>query len=357
MSTLYVSVEHELTSAESLASTRYMMEAVHRGRTERAPWLLLSFPKDPALTLGRYQNELFAVSHKACEDRSLPVLRRLSGGNMSMMGDGRLYAALVIHADNYPLECEPRQFLQKYGAVMIRALTDLGFRARYHGRDLVSIQECPVGLLSFEIDGNGAALLESIIAVEKPFRPDNELIGYTQTPREDPPLDSYTTLSSENNQTQPDDLLKAIGKAAAEITGLTAEQRVFSALELERIRSLLHKVEVSKPLSTPIPAYLKCWHSKLVEESIGFVASTARVTQGRFIKEVSIHGDFMSDSPGIAELEQRLRMCPIKRRQVALIIDDVLGAPEHAILGVRRLGSILEAIMDAAKKATDQEEE
>jgi lipoate-protein ligase A len=357
MTTLFVAVENDLAPAESLGATRYMMEAVARGRTEQAPWLLLSFPTDAALTLGRYQNELNTVSMEPCNEKELPVLRRLSGGTTALVGTGLLHAALAIHSENFPLECEPRQFLQKYGAVLIRALVELGFRARYHGRDLISIQERPVGLISFEIDNTGTALLESVLAVEKPFRPETALVGYPQPAREDPPTDTYATLQSEKGELTGEQVAEAVQKAASEITGFEPEQRNFTALERERIRSLLHKVEVPEPAAAPVPSYMKSWSSKLVEESIGVVEATVRVTQGRFIKEVNIHGDFMSDSPGVEELEQRLRMCPIKRRQVALIIDDVLGAPEHVILGIRRLGSILEAIMDAAKKATDQAED
>ena len=44
----------------------------------------------------------------------------------------------------------------------------------------------------------------------------------------------------------------------------------------------------------------------------------------------------------------------VKRRPVALVIDDVLGAPEHVIMGIRRLGSILEAILDASRRDTEE---
>ena len=60
---------------------------------------------------------------------------------------------------------------------------------------------------------------------------------------------------------------------------------------------------------------------------------------------VRIFGDFIADSPGITELEARLRWTEINKRNVALIIDEVLGAPGHIILGLKRLGSVLEAIM------------
>jgi len=65
---------------------------------------------------------------------------------------------------------------------------------------------------------------------------------------------------------------------------------------------------------------------------------------------VSIGGDFVADSPGIALLENRLRFTDVNKRNIALIIDEVLGAPEHFILGVKRLGTLLDAILDAAAR-------
>jgi lipoate-protein ligase A len=356
MSELLVAIEDGLTPQESLGASHYLMEALSRGRTDGSPWLLISRPKGSALVLGRYQDQRSAIDFKASKERDLPVVRRLSGGTTSLLSESQIHIALAVSMEEQPIECEPRQFLQKYGAVVVKGLVELGLRARYFGQDLISIKERPAGLLSFELDGKGAALLEAILAVSRPTLPDSELVGYPTTVRENPSADAFTTLEQEGSEISFSRIVQGLKTASAATLDMIAKERSLTPLEKERVRSLLRKVQVDEPKSGQVPPYLRRFRSRAIEESIGFVEATVGVTQGRFLKDVSIHGDFMADSGGIADLEQRLRMCPIKRRQVALIIDDVLGAPDHVILGIRRLGSILEAIMDAAKKGAAEAE-
>ena len=357
MKELLIAETDELTAEESLGATHYLVEAMNRGRTQGHPWLLISRPKGRSITLGRFQNERSAVSFDAAEKRELPVFRRITGGTASLLGEGFLHLALVVSFKSLPIDCEPRQFLQKYGALWVKAFIDLGLKPRYFGRDLLSIGDSPFGLLSFDIDDKGTGLVETIIALDESIHlPDKELDGYTTQVRESPSRKAYTTVRQEDETLDSDRVVEAVKVAVQENLNLKNRQRPLNALEKERVRSLLKKVQVPRPKEPTSPSYMKRWRSRTIEESIGFVEATVGVTQGRFLKDVSIHGDFMADSVGIALLEEKLRMCPIKRRQIALSIDDVLGAPEHVILGIRRLGSILEAIMDAAKKGVQEAE-
>lgn len=86
------------------------------------------------------------------------------------------------------------------------------------------------------------------------------------------------------------------------------------------------------------------------EDYIGFVHAAVTFNPQMQFSSVRIYGDFLADSAGIAELEHRLRWTEVSRRNIAQIIDEVLGAPGHIILGLKRLGSVLEAIMDAASR-------
>jgi lipoate-protein ligase A len=356
MSELLLSVETDLSPAESIGATHYLLEAVSRGRTNGASWLLLSRPAGRALTLGRFQDERSAVNFETAKKQELEIVRRVSGGTACLLSAKQLHFALCVPLKEGPLDCEPRQFLQKYGTVVVKSLSALGLHARYFGRDLISLKDNPVALLSFEITRSGVGLLEAVIGVEASVLPAPELSGYSNTVRETPSTESYTCLTEELENISAHDLIEKIRASAPQKLELSATDRTLTPLEKERARSLLRKVCVKEPQIANVPSYLRRWRSRTVEESIGFVEATVGVTQGRFLKDVNIHGDFMADSPGIEDLEQKLRMTPIKRRQVALIIDDVLGSPEHVILGIRRLGSILEAIMDAAKKGAAEAE-
>ncbi len=357
MKVLLVTESDDFSAEESLGATYYMIEAMKRGRTQGNPWLYISRPVLSGLTLGRFQNSSSATNLEEANKREIPILRRLTGGTAFLLGEGFVHIAIAVFMDKQPLESEPRQFLQKYGAILVKALTSLGLKARYLGRDVISIGELPAALLSFDIDENNIALLESIISVEKPGIPDESLDGYPAPVRESPARDSHTNLKKENQELTYERIVSAVKNSVKDAMKLDIEQRRITPLERERIRSLLKKVRITKPAETQsTPFYAKKWNSRPIEESIGYVEASVAVTQGRFLKDVNIYGDFMADSAGIRILEEKLRMCPIKRRQIALTIDDVLGAPEHVILGIRRLGSILEAIMDAAKKGVQEAE-
>lgn len=356
MKVLLVTECDDFSAEESLGATYYIIEAMKRGRTQGNPWLFVSTPGKSGLTLGRFQKSTSATNMEQAKNRNIPVLRRLTGGTSFLMGEGFIHIALAVSMDRQPLDCEPRQFLQKYGAILVKALASLGLRARYMGRDLLSIGENPVALVSFDIDENRIALLESIVSVEKPGIPDETLDGYPAPVRESPTRDSHTSIQYENQEITSERIISAVKTCMKDAFKLDIEKRRLNPLERERILSLLKKVRITQPADQSIPLYVKKWSSRPIEESIGYVEASVGVTQGRFLKEAEIYGDFMADSAGMKILEEKLRMCPIKRRQVALTIDDVLGAPEHVILGIRRLGSILEAIMDAAKKGVQEAE-
>ncbi len=339
---------------QCLATTAYMIEAVGKGRTQGSPILRIARPEGEALVLGRFQRARTAVNTDACAERDLPLLRRLTGGTTALLGEGRLYLALALPDRTSPLDCEPRQFLQRYGAGLVRGLVSLGTKARYYGKDLVSVEDRPVGLMSFELAEDGTALLEAVVGLERPWRPEPALSAYPARTKEDPTSATTTLLSEEVEDLDVDQLVDAVTESMADLLEATAEPHEWNPLEAERIKSLSHRATVQETAEERRPAYLKPWDSRPVEEAIGFVEASVRLTQGRFLRDVWIHGDFMADSAGIEELQERLKMVPVKRRPVALVIDDVLGAPDHVIMGIRRLGSILEAILDASKRATDE---
>lgn len=350
MTRLLAITETDVSPANSLAASAYLLEAVAKGRTQGDPVLRVARPSGEALVLGRFQRARSALRLDRVSDRGLSVLRRMTGGTAVRFAQGCVHVSLALPDRNDPIACEPRQFLQRYGAGLVRALSARSAKARYHGKDLLSIEDRPVGMVSFELHPDGPALLEAILGVETSWRPPEELVGYPhrtkgeaggETTQLDQELDSVEGLS------------EVIGESFGDLLGLPVEPYALNPLEAERIRSLEHRVAVAAQEAPPRALYLRRYDSKPVEEAIGFVEASVRLTQGRFLRQAWIHGDFMADSGAVAALQERLKMVPVKRRPVALVIDDVLGAPDHVIMGVRRLGSILEAILDAAKRASE----
>lgn len=350
MMRLLTITETDVSPANSLAASAYLLEAVAKGRTQGNPVLRIARPSGEALVLGRFQRARSALRLDRVADRSLTVLRRLSGGTSVRLAEGCLHVSLALPDRNDPIPCEPRQFLQRYGAGIVRALSARSAKARYYGKDLLSIEDRPVGVLSFELHPEGAALLEAILGVETAWRPPEELVGYPGRTKGEAG-GAITRLDRELDSVE--DLPKMIQESFGDLLGLSVDPHDFNPLEAERIRSLEHRVVVDTQEEPPRALYLRRYDSKPVEEAIGFVEASVRLTQGRFLRQALIQGDFMADSGSIEALQERLKMVPVKRRPVALVIDDVLGAPDHVIMGIRRLGSILEAVLDAAKRASE----
>jgi len=352
MARLLLTLEQNVSPEQTIAATHYLMEAQARGRTDDSAWMAVTVPKGQALVLGRYQSPHSAIHLQACADRSLPVVRRLTGGTTAVLGNGSIHIALSFPLDQAPLPCEPRQILQKYGTLVARALAGIGLHGRYQGRDIVAVDDHPVGLVSFELDTNGIVLIEAILGVTQTIQPDKEVIGYpTPSGKKFQTNSQAMAIEALKSGANEESLIAAVTKAARDSFSAQIEDRPLTALEKERIKTLIPKVQVATETNDRGHAYMKRWTSRPIDESIGFVEATVGVTQKRFLKAISVHGDFMADSPGIELLEERLKMCPIERRQIALTIDEVLGAKNHVILGIRRLGSLLDALLDAAGKA------
>ncbi len=352
MGELLLTVRDDLSVRASQAALRYLADAQAKGRTDGRPWLFVSRPTDRAVLLGRFQS-VRSVALEACRERGLAVIRRVTGGSLVAAGPETVHFGLVFRYDEGPLDATVRQILQKYGLVVTSFVAAVAGRARYYGRELVSVDDVPVALCSFELDQHGVATIEGLVGLGESIWPDVELRAPDRTKRQS---ERVRPLAAELPDVTAGQLLEAGPKAVAEALGLDVRQRDFLPLELERVKLLERRVLVSESEEDLGPIFGKRWRSQPVAEVIGYVEAIVGVAQGRFLTDVRIFGDFLADSPGIRALEERLRMCPVERRQVAVTIDEVLGAPNHVILGIRRLGSILDAILDAAGKAAAKAE-
>ena len=77
----------------------------------------------------------------------------------------------------------------------------------------------------------------------------------------------------------------------------------------------------------------------------GVLEAHFALEQGRFLKDVCLAGDFIANSPAIASLEYRLRLCPAERGAIARVVDAVFGDPAHYMLGVGPLRAVADTII------------
>src|SRR5439155_1013200 len=92
-----------------------------------------------------------------------------SGGRAFPAGEGFLGLSLVLShrsaiVGDDPFALAPEQVMNRYVRGILEGLRLVGVAAFYPGRDLVTVDGRPLGLVAFEVDRAGALLFEAIVA-------------------------------------------------------------------------------------------------------------------------------------------------------------------------------------------------
>jgi lipoate-protein ligase A len=116
------------------------------------------------LSLGRYH-----LAPPPVGGETVRCWRRHSGGRGFPAGEGFLGVSLtlahrsaLVAADRLALA--PEQVMNRYVRGILAGLQRVNVPAVYPGRDLVTVDGRPLGMVAFEVDGAGALLFEAIIA-------------------------------------------------------------------------------------------------------------------------------------------------------------------------------------------------
>ncbi len=165
--TLDLIVQPRLSSRESLAADRTLLEEVadpSRGRTGALRVYQLG---GDVLSLGRYH-----LAPEPRPDAGVHVTRRRSGGRAVPWGEGFVGISLVLPhrsalTGSAPLN--PEQVLNRYVRGILAGCESFGVSAFYPGRDLVTVEGRMLGMVSFDTEASGALLVEAVLAVGRDF--------------------------------------------------------------------------------------------------------------------------------------------------------------------------------------------
>jgi lipoate-protein ligase A len=306
-----------------------------------------AFPGD-VLAAGRWH-----LAPTQAADLGEAFVRRLTGGRALALGEGYLGISLLLPhrsalvADD-PFALAPFQVPNRYVRGLMRALKQLGLPAFYPGRDLVTVNRRPIAAVSFETDEEGRLLFEAIVAVDRPLSTVAQLLDRWDaagTIKADLlALEGGTSLREEIGETPSLDELGALVRDAfAEQFGVTIAAEPLSALESQAVTALAVRESRSWNTQRRPRSDLPLTGSSGIQT--GVLEAHFALEQGRFLKEVCLAGDFIADSPAIASLEYRLRLCPAERGAIARIVDTVFGDPAHYMLGVGPLRVIADTIV------------
>ncbi|MGH7804012.1 MAG: hypothetical protein ACREQJ_06660, partial [Candidatus Binatia bacterium] len=281
--------------------------------------------------------------------------RRVSGGRAAGIGPGTLgFSLLLPHRSAFiaedPLSLAPYQVPNRYVRGVLRALRALGVDAFYPGRDFITVNRRTIGMVTFEVDENGALVFEGILALDQPFelRHAAELSGESDggIQGEIFARELVTSLAAETGRSRsPREVADAIAMGYAEQFHLEVRRKELSALEAQAIAAIEAR------------EFADGWHRRASREELPLRAVTpialgvfeARVAleQGRFLRDVQFSGDFIANGPSVEHLERELRLCPADWGSIAMVADRIFGRPENFILGIGKVRAIPDTIMRA----------
>ncbi len=339
-------LQPEVPPSIGVATDRYLLGALGR-RARPGVLRVYAFPGD-VLAAGRWH-----LAPVDALDLGEAFVRRLTGGRALALGEGYLGISLLLPhrsaliADD-PFALAPFQVPNRYVRGVMRALKQLGLPAFYPGRDLVTVNRRPIAAVSFETDDEGRLLFEAIVAVDRPLSAVAQLLDRWDTAgiikADLLALEGGTSLREEIGDTPSlDDLGNLVREAFAEQFGVVIAPEPLSPLETQAVTALAAREHRAWMLERrPRPDLMLSGSSGI---QTGVFEANFALEQGRFLKEVCFAGDFIADSPAIASLEYRLRLCPAERGAIARVVDAVFGDPAHYLLGVGPLRVVADTIV------------
>jgi lipoate-protein ligase A len=282
-------------------------------------------------------------------------VRRLTGGRALALGDGYVGISLLLphrsalFADD-PLALAPFQVPNRYVRGLLRALKGFGLAAFYPGRDLVTVNRRPIAAVSFETDDEGRLLFEAVLALDRPLGAVVQLLDRWDAggviKADLLALETGTCLRDEiGEHLSVHDIAPMIRDAYAEQYGIAVEDSPLSSLETQAIGASASRDGRAWIYSRQPRPDLPLTASSGIQT--GVLEAHFALEQERFIKEIVFSGDFIANSPAVAALEYRLRLCPAERGAIARVVDSVFEDPANYLLGIGRLRTVADTIVKA----------
>ena len=327
----------------------YLLEAT--AARQAAPALIVYASPGRMVSLGRYQ--LY------CGDpvrSGIGAARRLTGGRAIGAGEGWLSLALVAPDKSLLLPerdaaLKPDQVMNRYVRGLLNAMRALGIDCFYPGRDAITSQRRELGACSFEVNAGGAMLFEATIAVNRGME---ELLH--DLDRLDPGGSVHCPMyGPENAAKLVRELDRDIGfaeLARAIVAGYAASfgavrERALEPPERAQATRRAQALDATRWLRLGVePESFN--RSNRAAGQLGAVEARLEVADSFKIERLLLSGDFIANSPGIAELEHALAGQALNLASVARAVIDTYGDGRNFFLGLGELDNLVRLIAEAA---------
>ena len=111
-----------------------------------------------------------AFQRCVAHDDVRPCVRRISGGAPVEVGPGTLHVVLALEHPAAVVPCDAARLINRHVRPLLSALTKLGQKANYFGRDWISVTKRPVAAVGFAHDArSGRSAFEAFVAASTPF--------------------------------------------------------------------------------------------------------------------------------------------------------------------------------------------
>lgn len=337
----------------SLAEDAHFLHVVGRpSRTRIGVLRVYDFAGD-VLSLGRYH----CAPPQPLAASAVHVYRRHSGGRTLPFGDGYVGMALALPhrsalLSEDPFAFAPYQVMNRYVRGLLEGCKLVGVSAFYPGRDFITVDRRVLGLVSFEVDHTGALLFEAIIANRRDFSVLPHLLdavddhGVVKAEMLTP-ADTTCLAQELGVQLTTAEVADLLRRGFEKQFDLTFAEHALTPLEQRAIAATAtHEFHDDRWLGQrQLRPDLDHHASERVQ--LGTFEAYFSLEQNRFIKEILFAGDFIANSPAIAQLERELRLCPAEWRAIDAVASETFAHPENFILGIGRTRVIADTICKA----------
>ncbi|MFN8546198.1 MAG: hypothetical protein U0807_18615 [Candidatus Binatia bacterium] len=337
VSTFALSIEPGIAPAASVARDRALLATPPARGT--GALRVHAFAGD-VLALGRW--------HRRPTGNDVTLHRRLTGGRVVAAGDGFVGLSLVLpHRAALVAEdwraLAPDQVMNRCVRGVLEGLKRLGVAAFYPGRDLITVERRPLGMVSFEVADGEAMLFEVVLSVARDMSVLPHLLD-----RADPTGVVTAPVLRPDDVTSLVRLLGAAPEVGEIARAIAAGCRIAFGVDIVPAPAApLPRVLGSEWLDSRTPRADLPRHAR-VATMLGCLEAHVRLAGDGRLAAVQLAGDVIASSGTILGLERALVGCPATPGAVHQAVTQVLAAPERFVLGVDAPAVITDVVVQAA---------
>jgi lipoate-protein ligase A len=323
----------------------HFLDAV--GRRETAPVLLIQASPGRSISIGRYH-----LYSGPPERDGIGVMRRLTGGRVVGAGEGWLGLALILPTRTALLKedvtrLKPDQLMNRYARGLLSAMRALGVDCFYPGRDAITFEQREIAMCTFETDAAGAMLFEASIAHNRGME---EVVHDLERIDPDGALSChmYDAASATKmvrelaRDVSFDELADAIESGYRGTLGET-RRRELTAAETAQAQHRGRELAISNRLNGPTPRATLTLKNRIASQ-LGAIEAAVALNPDRMIEATRLSGDFIANSPGIAELESALRGRTLDLPSISNAVTGTFGHHDNFFLGAGELSNLVRLI-------------